>query len=315
MTGAMEQKSNTAGAAGVVSTDTRLATADGATVTVDGEPTRAPSAGWRWHLHARRPALGHLVVAGAACTGIGLIVWTIVDPGGVNWGAVSFGLVAAVLAVGVALYGLRAVPAQELAVVAAIAALATAGRILFASLPNFKPVTFIVLVGGIGFGPGAGFMIGATTALVSNFFFGQGPWTPWQMVAWGAVGVVGGFMGKHGRRPGRLELAVVGGALSLAFGWFMTLWMYITFSAHTWPALVALYAQGVFFDAAHVAATVLCALLFGPQAVKIVTRFRTRTSVQLLDDPDPPSVDAHPPPSDLRGGSDDDPCPKEATCA
>lgn len=234
--------------------------------------------------HGRgRPSVGVAVVAIAACAVIGLVIWTVVDPGGVNWGAVSFGLVAAVVALGVALYGLRAVPAQELAVVAAIAALATAGRVLFASLPNFKPVTFIVLVGGVGFGPGAGFMIGATTALVSNFFFGQGPWTPWQMVAWGAVGVAGGLMGRHGRRPGRWELAIVGGMLSLAFGWFMTLWMYITFSAHTWPALVALYAQGVFFDAAHVAATVLCALLFGPQAIKIVTRYRTRTRVLLLD--------------------------------
>lgn len=243
------------------------------------------------HRRSDRPSLGIAVVAVSACTVLGLVVWTVVDPTGVNWGAVSFGLVAAVVALGVALYGLRAVPAQELAVVAAIAALATAGRVLFASLPSFKPVTFIVLVGGIGFGPGAGFMIGATTALVSNFFFGQGPWTPWQMVAWGAVGVVGGLMGRHGRRPGRWELAIVGGALSLAFGWFMTLWMYITFSAHTWPALVALYAQGVFFDAAHVAATVLCALLFGPQAIKIVTRYRTRTRVLLLDPETPPATD------------------------
>jgi len=261
-------------------------TPEGPAVAVPAASTAStvpPESTTAWRPAPGRPIVGMVVVAAAACVGLGLIIWTIVDPGGVNWGAVSFGLVAAVVVAGVAMYGLKAVPAQELAIVAAIAALGVAGRILFASLPNFKPVTFIVLVGGIGFGPGAGFMIGATTALVSNFFFGQGPWTPWQMVAWGAVGVVGGLMGRHGREPGRLELAIVGGALSLAFGWFMTLWMYITFSAHTWPALVALYAQGVFFDAAHVAATVLCALLFGPQAVKIVTRFRTRTRVQLLD--------------------------------
>jgi energy-coupling factor transport system substrate-specific component len=260
---------------------------DAAATPLAAVPTASPSSlasRWRITASGRSPA-GVVVVVAAACTVAGLIVWTIIDPGGVNWGAVSFGLVAAVVALGVALYGLRAVPAQEIAIVAAVAAIATAGRILFASLPNFKPVTFIVLVGGIGFGPSAGFMIGATTALVSNFFFGQGPWTPWQMVAWGAVGFAGGLMGRHGRRPGRWELAIVGGALSLAFGWFMTLWMYITFSAHTWPAFVALYAQGAFFDAAHVAATVLCALLFGPQAVKIVTRYRTRTRVRLLDDP------------------------------
>jgi energy-coupling factor transport system substrate-specific component len=260
--------------------DTRLAPPT-PTAPEPTEQSHAPYTG-------RRPLLaGTAVVAAAGVTVIGLATWTVIDPSGVNWGAVSFILVAAVVAAGVALYGLRAVPAQELALVAAIAALATAGRILFASLPNFKPVTFIVLVGGIGFGPGAGFMIGATTALVSNFFFGQGPWTPWQMVAWGAVGVVGGLMGHHGRQPGRWELAIVGGALSLAFGWFVTLWMYITFTAHTWAALVTLYAQRVMFDAAHVTATVICALLFGPQAVKIVTRFRMRTRVTLLDEEEP----------------------------
>jgi energy-coupling factor transport system substrate-specific component len=214
---------------------------------------------------------------------VALAVWAAVDPSGVDWGTASFGWVAAIVAVGFALYGVRAVPAQEIALVAALSALATASRVLFASLPNVKPVTFIVLVSGIGLGPGAGFMVGATTALVSNFFFGQGPWTPWQMVGWGLVGVAGGLMGRRGRRPGRWEIVLVGSVLSLGYGWFVTLWMFIAFSAHTWPALVALYIQGLPFDAAHVAATAVCAALFGPQAVAIVTRFRTRTRVTLLD--------------------------------
>jgi energy-coupling factor transport system substrate-specific component len=222
-------------------------------------------------------------IAAVSLAAAALAVWAALDPDGVDWGTASFGWVAAIVAIGFALYGVRAVPAQELALVAALSALATASRVLFASLPNVKPVTFIVLVSGIGLGPGAGFMVGATTALVSNFFFGQGPWTPWQMMAWGLVGVAGGLMGRRGRRPGRWELVIVGAALSLAFGWFVTLWMFIAFSAHSWPALVALYAQGLPFDAAHVAATAVCAALLGPQAVAIVTRFRTRTRVTLLD--------------------------------
>ncbi len=212
-----------------------------------------------------------------------LAVWAVLDPGGVDWGAASFGWVAAIVVVGFALYGVRAVPAQELALVAALAAMATAGRVLFASLPNVKPVTFIVLVSGVGLGPGPGFMVGATAALVSNFFFGQGPWTPWQMLGWGLVGVVGGLMGRRGRRPGRWELVLVGSALALAFDWLVSIWMFVAYSAHTWPALVALYAQGLAFDAAHAAATAVCAALFGPQAVLIITRFRTRTRVTLTD--------------------------------
>ncbi len=86
---------------------------------------------------------------------------------------------------------------------------------LFASLPNVKPVTFIVLVSGVALGPGPGFMVGATSALVSNLFFGQGPWTPWQMLAWGLVGAVGGLLGRGGRVPARWELVVIGGTLCL----------------------------------------------------------------------------------------------------
>ena len=224
---------------------------------------------------------------------LALAVWAALDPQGVDWGILSFVWAGALVLAGIAVYGLRAAPAQELSLVAALSALATASRVLFASLPNVKPVTFIVLISGVGLGPGPGFMVGATTALVSNFFFGQGPWTPWQMLAWGAVGVVGGLLGRRGRArdrgagrvraPGRLTLMVVGALCALAFDWAVTIWTFIAFSAHSWPALLALYAQGLPFDFAHVAATAFFAALFGEQAVAIVTRFRSRTYVTFLD--------------------------------
>jgi len=229
---------------------------------------------------ALRP--GRLVAAVAAAAVLALAAWAALDPRGVDWGLLSFVWTGALVAVGVAGYGLRAVSAQELSLVAALAALATASRLLFASLPNVKPVTFIVLVAGAGLGSGPGFMVGATTALVSNFFFGQGPWTPWQMLAWGAVGAVGGLLGRRGRAPRRWELVVCGSLLALAFDWVVTVWMFVAFSAHTWPALVLLYAQGLPFDVAHVAATALFTALFGVQAVVIITRFRTRTHVLFL---------------------------------
>ena len=225
---------------------------------------------------------------------LALAIWAALDPHGVDWGTVSFVWAGALVLAGIALYGLRAAPAQELSLVAALSALATASRVLFASLPNVKPVTFVVLISGVGLGPGPGFMVGATTALVSNFFFGQGPWTPWQMLAWGAVGAVGGLLGRRGRAhghaaagethiPGRWTLVAVGALCALAFDWAVTIWMFVAFSAHSWPALLALYAQGLPFDLAHVAATALFAGLFGEQAVTIVTRFRSRTHVTFLD--------------------------------
>ena len=58
-------------------------------------------------------------------------------------------------------------------------------------MPNVKPTTDIVLISGYALGGGPGFAVGAIAGLASNFFFGQGPWTPWQMAAWGVTGVVG----------------------------------------------------------------------------------------------------------------------------
>lgn len=77
-----------------------------------------------------------------------------------------------------------------------LAALAAAGRILFAPIPDFKPVSAIAIIAGIVFGRKSGFMVGALAALASNFFFGQGAWTPWQMYAWGLVGYGAGLLGQ-----------------------------------------------------------------------------------------------------------------------
>jgi len=228
---------------------------------------------------ARLPAL---TVVGLLAAAVALAVWAAVAPDTVDWSLASLLIVVALVAAMLVGYGARGAVAQELSLVAALAALATASRVLFASLPNVKPVTFVVLVSGVALGPGPGFMVGATSALVSNLFFGQGPWTPWQMLGWGLVGVVGGLLGHGGRRPGRWELMVAGGLLALAFDWMVTLWMFLAFTARTWPALLALYAQGLPFDLAHVAATCLFAGLFGVKAVTIVARFRARTRVTYV---------------------------------
>ena len=67
-----------------------------------------------------------------------------------------------------------------------------AGRVLFAFIPNVQPVTTMTACAGVALGPRAGAAVGGIAALVSNGFLGQGPWTPWQMLGWGLVGVLGG---------------------------------------------------------------------------------------------------------------------------
>ena len=108
-----------------------------------------------------------------------------------SWELASFLILGAVLLAGFAWYERSRPPAQVVALVAALAALAIAGRIAFAAFPNVKPTTDIVIFAGYALGGAPGFAVGALAALVSNFWFGQGPWTPWQMAGWGLCGILG----------------------------------------------------------------------------------------------------------------------------
>lgn len=90
----------------------------------------------------------------------------------------------------------RNVLSGELVLIAIMSALAVLGRTIFFMLPFIKPMAAIVLLTGMGFGIEAGFLTGAISAFLSNFFFGQGPWTPWQMFAYGILGIIGGILWK-----------------------------------------------------------------------------------------------------------------------
>ena len=111
-----------------------------------------------------------------------------------------FTFVVALVAVGMLFAGFEADrPAlRQIMPTVVLGALAAAGRILFALIPDFKPVSAICILAGAVFGRRSGFMVGALAALVSNFFFGQGPWTPWQMYSWGLVGYIAGVLADAG---------------------------------------------------------------------------------------------------------------------
>ena len=83
--------------------------------------------------------------------------------------------------------------ARILVLIAVLCALAVASRAIFAMLPNFKPIYGIIIISGIALGAQAGFLVGAVSAFSSNFLFGQGPWTPWQMLAYGICGLLAGL--------------------------------------------------------------------------------------------------------------------------
>ena len=84
--------------------------------------------------------------------------------------------------------------ARELVILAVMAAIAAVSRVAFSFIPHFKPITAIVMITGIAFGAQAGFLTGAISAFASNFFFSQGAWTPWQMMAYGVGGFLAGML-------------------------------------------------------------------------------------------------------------------------
>src|SRR5437763_10497747 len=108
-----------------------------------------------------------------------------------TWQIAAFTILGVALVAGLGWYERSKPDARIVALVGTLAAFAALGRIAFAALPNVKPTTDIVLIAGYALGGGPGFVVGALAGLTSNFFFGQGPWTPWQMAAWGATGLFG----------------------------------------------------------------------------------------------------------------------------
>ncbi|WP_157729394.1 ECF transporter S component [Tumebacillus algifaecis] len=206
-----------------------------------------------------------------------------------NWAVTSF--VFLLLALG--LFYLRferaKVSSKEMALIASLAALAVVGRIIFAPFPNFKPTSYLILLAGYVFGPRAGFMVGATVAVISNMFFGQGPWTPWQMMAWGLIGATAGLYGRwRGEKVHPLELAVFGAVWGFLFGWFMNTWVWLTtFYPLNLTTFLAANAASVWFDVSHATANVLFALLLTRSFLPILYRFRkklTTTSLEVQTD-------------------------------
>jgi energy-coupling factor transport system substrate-specific component len=201
-----------------------------------------------------------------------------------SWVAASSVLLAIAIAAGFAWYERAHPTARVIALVATLAALAALGRIAFAPIPNVKPTTDIVLISGYVLGGAPGFVVGAVAALASNLFFGQGPWTPWQMFGWGAVGLAGAGLARlAGRELGRIPLAVACGAASFGFGVVMNLHLWVSYSGdHTAAKLAAISATSLPFDLAHVIGSVLFCLAFGPALVSALSRYRTRFEIRWL---------------------------------
>lgn len=195
-----------------------------------------------------------------------------------TWQAASFAILGVVLIGGFAWYERSRPPSQIVALVAALAALAVAGRLALAAVPNVVATTDIVIFSGYALGAAPGFVVGALAGLVSNFWLGQGPWTPWQMAGWGLCGVVGAILAVvTRRRAGRIELTAVCAVAGGLFGALLNFSLMVSyggeFSLDRW---LALEGRGVPFDLAHAIGNLTLAAIAGPAMVRMLIRFRER---------------------------------------
>lgn len=118
----------------------------------------------------------------------------------------------------------RTPSAAELVLCAVMTAFSAAGRFIFAPLPFFKPVTAIVVLTGMYLNPQAGFMTGALSALISNIWFGQGAWTPFQMLSWGLIGYAAGLLNRKKVLEKPLWLCVFGVVAGCFYSLVMDVW-------------------------------------------------------------------------------------------
>lgn len=150
--------------------------------------------------------------------------------------------------------------AREIMVIAVLAAIGVAGRAAFFMVPSFKPVAAIVILSGISFGGEAGFLVGCLIMMLSNMFMGQGPWTPWQMFAFGMIGFLAGILFQKGILKARkLDLCIYGFlSVFLIYGGIMNpASALMSYGQVTWASLLTFYISGAPVDLVHAISTVI----------------------------------------------------------
>lgn len=172
--------------------------------------------------------------------------------------AISLLIIAEIMLPFFVVFEKRKVTSRELIVIAVVAAIAAVGRCAFFMVPHFKPVLAIVIIASIALGPEAGFLVGALSEFVSNFFFGQGPWTPWQMLAFGIVGFITGIMYKKGLLSKKRRYICVWGFIMalVPCGFILNTSVIFTTAVEIRSAApLAIYLSGIPVDTVHAVST------------------------------------------------------------
>ena len=175
----------------------------------------------------------------------------------------------------------RKASSREIVVISVLCAIAVAGRIAFFMLPLFKPIAAIVIVTGIAFGAETGFLAGAVSAFVSNFYFGQGPWTPWQMFALAMTGFLAGLVfNKRKFAKNRVVMCFFGFvAATVVYGPISDLSALAGVNTPTWAYMLTVWGLGMPFNLVHGLSTAFFLFVIGRALLEKLERIKTKYSL------------------------------------
>ncbi len=169
--------------------------------------------------------------------------------------------------------------ARELVVISVLCGIGVAARAAFFMLPQFKPVVALVIIAGVCFGGETGFLVGGVIGFVSNFFFGQGPWTPWQMFAFGLIGFIAGILFKKGFLPKtKISLCIFGFIMAFViYGGIMNPASVIMYQASpTKEMILSAYIMGMPFDLIHAISTAFFLWLISTPMIDKLERIKIK---------------------------------------
>lgn len=176
--------------------------------------------------------------------------------------------------------------ARELVTIAVMAAIAVAARAAI-PIPHFKAIFAVIMISGIAFGPETGFLVGAVAAFASNFFYGQGPYTPWQMLGYGVAGLIAGWAFQNKRLPRKPLVMAVFGFVSvvLLVGPVLdTSSVFLTLPSITWRTAWPLYVSGFTVNLSQAICTFLVLLLLGDPFLEKLDRVKAKYGMMEADD-------------------------------
>ncbi|MEM2123207.1 MAG: ECF transporter S component [Candidatus Bathyarchaeia archaeon] len=204
-------------------------------------------------------------------------------PISMNWAIVSVSV--AVLALAAVVIEFEGSPAgsKEVALVAVLGTLSAISRIPFAAIPSVQPCTYLIICAGYVLGTVQGFMIGVMSALVSNLMLGLGPWTPYQMVAWGLAGCISHLFRRVVKKRSIIPLIALGAIWGFVFGSIMNLWFW---TAYVYPLNIATFAAtmmgSLWFDSMHSLGNIIFLSSLGGKTIRILERFQDRFQLTMI---------------------------------